>query len=884
MLFGKIILPMAAGMILCACVSTKKAAPGKSINSSISSVSPKMDTVRNDTTKKSNKLLPYEKVITEKAVTSRGLILVHKVDEKYYFEIQDSLLNKDILVVNRISKSAAEVRPVRGMIGYAGDEIGRNIIELTKGPSKNVFIRRRSFIERSFDSTENGLFKSVSNSSLQPIVAAFDIKAITPDSTGFVLDITDYINSDNDIFLFDGSAKANFKLGVVQKDKSYIESITAFPINVEIKTLKTYGAGDAATTFELNSSIILLPKQQMQPRFFDGRVGYFATFFRNFDKNPQRVDYTEMINRWRLEPREEDIDKYKEGILVEPKKPIVFYIDPATPKKWIPYLIQGVNDWQKAFEKAGFKNAIHARLAPTKEEDSTWSLEDVRYSVIVYKPSVTPNASGPHINDPRTGEILESHINWYHNVMQLLHDWYMIQAGPNDPKARKMQFDDALMGQLIRFVSSHEVGHTLGLRHNFGASSTVPVEKLRDKKWVEENGFCPSIMDYARFNYVAQPEDCISEKGIFPRIGVYDEWAIEWGYRWLPHLVTEQEQKPYMNKWISETVAKDNRLWFGSETSADPRCQSEDLGDNAVKAGEYGIKNLKRVMQNVVHWTNEPGEDYDNLRRMQTAISDQFKRYINHAASNLASNKYDDKRYGESGAVYTFPTKSQQKEMIRFIDEQLFTTPEWLMSKDVFVLTGTGTIYSLIELQKQILPKIISNSTFGRLAFARFNDPNETYSINELLIDVDSRVMKEIKTRKPIDEYRRNLQKQYILQLISIVQPDPQTEGNDFSEKNFFTWNKWTDVPSVVNAHMRRVLKEIQSALPGYKDADSRMHLMDLKERLKKALEPGKQQQQINNQPGNNAFTEFPYELRAEKTYTDQNCKGCSMWRRGLSD
>ena len=445
---------------------------------------------------------------------------------------------------------------IGGFFGYAGDQIGQNVIRFEKGPNNKIFLRNISYAEYAKDST-SPMFSAVNNSNIQPIAAAFDIKSFSKDSAGVVIEITDYINGDNDVLHFNSGLKSALRFAAIQSDKSYIVSVKSYPINIEIKTVKTYsrmpsppiggggfggGTGSGNMTVELNSSLVMLPKVPMQARYFDPRVGYFTVGYTDYDANPQGVESIQLIKRWRLEPKEEDMEKYKRGELVEPKKPIIFYIDPATPKKWIPYLIQGVNDWQAAFEKAGFKNAIMAKMAPTVEEDSTWSLEDARYSAIVYKPSDVANASGPSISDPRTGEIMESHINWYHNVMELIHDWYFIQTAAVDPKARKMVYDDELMGQLIRFVSSHEVGHTLGLRHNFGSSSTVPVENLRNKAWVEANGHTPSIMDYARFNYVAQPEDNISEVGLFPRIGDYDKWAIEWGYKLFPQYKTPEEK------------------------------------------------------------------------------------------------------------------------------------------------------------------------------------------------------------------------------------------------------------------------------------------------------------------------------------------------------
>ena len=555
---------------------------------------------------------PYDQVITAKASTRKGMITTHKIEDKFFFEIADTTLGRDILVVSRISKSGAEVRAVQG---YAGDQIGSAVIRFEKGPNNRIFMRKVSYRTYGPDSTTS-MYQSLKNSNIQAIAASFNIAAYTTDKKGSVIDITDYLNSDNDIFYFSSPAsKTRFRLGAQQADRSYIQNLRSFPTNVEINTVKTYsltaaanpfggaaapamggGASAGSSTIELNTSLVILPKVPMKARYFDPRVGYFAVGYTDFDLNPQGVKEIELIKRWRLEPKPQDLAKYKRGELVEPIKPIIFYIDPATPKKWVPYLIAGVNDWAKAFEKAGFKNAVMGKEAPTFKQDSTWSIDDARNSAIVYKPSEIANASGPSISDPRSGEIMESHINWFHNVQKLVHDWYMIQTAAVDTRARKMTFSDELMGDLIRFVSSHEVGHTLGLRHNYGSSSTVPTELLRDKKWVEANGHTPSIMDYARFNYVAQPEDKISPKGLYPRIGDYDKWAIEWGYKYFPETKNAQQEVPILNKMVIES-AKNRRLWFGTETNPDdPHSQNEDLSDNAMKASTYGIKNLKVIL------------------------------------------------------------------------------------------------------------------------------------------------------------------------------------------------------------------------------------------------------------------------------------------------
>ena len=524
---------------------------------------PVKDTTAMDSTKrqgpppKKGEPQPYDKVITKKAISATGFFKVHKVEDKYFFEINDSILNRDILIVNRIAKGAAGGRV--STLGYGGDQIGKSVIQFEKGPNNKVFLRSISHAEISSDTTADGMFRALMNSNVQPLEASFAIAAFAKDSS-VVFDVTDYIDGDNDILFFDSRVKRSLNLTGQLRDRSYIQELKAFPMNIEIRTLKTYmkspppvpggnpmmSGGASPATYELNSSLVLLPKDPMKPRYFDPRVGFFATGNIDFDANPQGVKRISMATRWKLEPKPEDVEKYLKGELVEPADPIVYYIDPATPKKWVPFLIQGVNDWQVAFEQAGFKNAIVAKEAPLN--DPTWSLDDARNSAIVYKPSPIANASGPHTNDPRSGQILETHINWYHNVMELLQNWYFIQGSPSDARARKMIFDDALMGQLIRFVSSHEVGHTLGLRHNFGSSAATPVEKLRDAKWLKENGHTASIMDYARFNYVAQPEDKVGDAGMFPHIGEYDKWAIEWGYRWLPQFKTAKEEAPYLNQ------------------------------------------------------------------------------------------------------------------------------------------------------------------------------------------------------------------------------------------------------------------------------------------------------------------------------------------------
>jgi len=793
------------------------------------STSVKTDTAKVKKDDKKKPLIkPYKEVITDKAVSDQGVFTVHKIDDKYYFEIPDSMLKKEFLLVTRLTKAAAGMRS--GSTGYAGDQIGQQVVAFEKGPKDKILLRAISFVDYAKDSTSD-MYNSVRRNNVQPIVKSFDVKTYGVNTKSSVIEVTDLLNSDNEMVSFSVSYKDAFKVGAFQKDMSFVNFVKSFPNNIEINTTKTFARTlgrlipgtlpadipkiSGNYTVEINASLVLLPENKMQARYFDPRVGYFTVGYTDFDLDPQGVKRISLVKRWKLEPKPQDLEKYKRGELVEPAKPIVFYIDPATPKKWVPFLIQGVNDWKKAFEKAGFKNAIYAKV-PDAKTDPEWSLEDARFSAIVYKPSDVPNASGPSISDPRTGEILESHINWYHNVMMLLRNWYFVQASPNDPRARKVEFDDQLMGELIRFVSSHEVGHTLGLRHNFGSSSTVPVEKLRDKKWLEKNGHTPSIMDYARFNYVAQPEDNIGDSGIMPRIGDYDDWAIEWGYRRFYQYNTPDKEKEYLNKWVIKNL-QNNRLWFGTESNPlDPRSQSEQVGDNAMIASTYGVKNLKRIIDNLEKWTATPNEDYENLGTMYDQVTLQFKRYLGHVSKYIGGQMETPKTAEQSGAVYEAVPKNDQKEAMKFLEENVFTTPQWLIKKDIFEKTGKTPVKTVEDIQNGVLSRILSPMVLQNMYQMETVDQN-TYTITELFSDLNSSI---IKKENP-DVYGRNLQRNYVDNLIKLV----DTKSYDRS-----------DVSAIARGNLNSIKKEISAKT----DANmvNKYHYEDLVFRIEKALDP----------------------------------------------
>ncbi len=798
---------------------------------------------------------PYKEIITDKAVTQYGLFTVHKVDDKWYFEIQDSLFNREILAITRFDKSPA------GSHSYGGEKVNEQTIRWEKGPSDNVFLRVMTIVSVASDSSQP-IAQAVRNSNVDPIAAAFDIKAFGKDSGSVVIDVTDFFKLDNQPVSLGPDLKRRYGLGGISSERSYISYIHSFPLNTEVRSVKTFSSSSGpsgmtfgtssvslpaadvagAVTMELNNSFILLPAVPMRKRIFDPRVGYFASEYSVYSDSSQRTATSTFIHHWRLEPKDEDLARWKRGELVEPKKPIVFYVDPATPKQWRPYLIAGINDWQSAFEKAGFKNAIIGKEWP--EKDSTMNLEDARFSVIRYFASDIENAYGPNEADPRTGEILTSNIGWYHNVMKLLHDWYMIQAGAVDPRARKMIFDDSLMGTLIRFVSSHEIGHTLGLRHNMGSSSQTPVEKLRNKAWVEANGHTASIMDYARFNYVAQPEDNIGPKGLYPRIGPYDKWAIQWGYKLIPDTKNEEEDKKILNRWIIDSLNANPRLWFGGEAqNFDPRSQTEDLSNNSIKASEYGVLNLKRILVQLPVWTKEEADTYDNLEDMYSQLVGQFSRYMNHVAKNVGGIYETFKSVEQQGDVYEPTPKNIQEEAVSFLQDQLFTTPYWLLDKNILNKISSPASSELISnTQGSVLNSLLSSSRLFRMEVIsdRFGKTG-VYGPEDLINDLERGLWKELSSPKAIDPFRRNLQKQYVDIMISLMNPAQPVipAGLPRGLMIFFGADiKNTDIPSIARGHLTALRSKILTASNLSTDKLSKYHLQDVAERIRQALNP----------------------------------------------
>jgi hypothetical protein len=801
---------------------------------------------------------PYNKVIDTTAVTQVGLITVHKMDNKYLFEIPDSILGSEIMTITRYSKT-----PAGGGI-FGGEEINRQVVRWEKGLNNNVLLRSVTYVIMSPDQ-DKPLAQAVKNSTSDPIIGNYDVLAYKKDEsgkiTGYVLDLSTTFDADVQTFSLDPIKKQLLNIQTFQKDKSFLSKVSSFPINTEIRSVKTFtttppkintaptpkigidlpSALDAGViTLELNTSMILLPKTPMRKREFDARVGYFANQYDVFEEESQKSETKVFAVRWRLEPKTpEDAQKQKSGELIEPLKPIVYYIDPATPDKWKKYIKQGIDDWQVAFEAAGWKNAIRGEYWP--ENDPTMSLEDARFSVLRYFAAEIQNAYGPNVHDPRSGEILESHIGWYHNIMSLLRNWYLIQTAAVDPAARVKKFDDKLMGELIRFVSSHEVGHTLGLRHNMGASSATPVEKLRDKEFQAINGHTSSIMDYARFNYVAQPEDDV--KDLFPKIGDYDKWAIKWGYSYFQDANTEKEEKVILNEMTKEAY-KNNRLWFGTETSPyDPRYQTEDIGDNAMRASEYGIKNLKRILPNLLEWSSEKGESYSELDELYGALTGQFRRYMGHVTKNVGGIYDSPKTYDMTGNQFTVVPKSIQKDAVLFLNTQLFNTPKWLLDQNVLSkINPENGVEAIKAMQDATLSSLMAGDRMVRLLEASAAS-KDNYSVDELITDLNKGIFSELKSNSAIDMYRRNLQKLYVDKMIELLKPGSTTVravpvGVSYGFSSRKVNLAQTDLPSIARGQLINLRTDIKLSASKMTDRMSKYHALDLISRITLGLDP----------------------------------------------
>lgn len=764
------------------------------------------------------KELPYDQLIKKPGSVREGIFTVRHIEDKWYFEIPDSIIGRYLLAVTRFTGVPQSFGK------FSGEAVNQQTIYFEQRDAKNLVLR--AYVLSQEADPDSRISKTLKASTVDPIIASFKVIGRNKTTKAQMIEVTPLFAKDNGVVSISANSAKELKLGALQADRTFVDTMKVYPINVEVATTRTYAStpssspasATGAITVALNTSIVLLPKVPMRKRVWDNRVGYFTNRYTIFSDEQTKTDRQQFISRFRLEPK--DVRKYRKGQLTEPIKPIVFYIDPATPKKWVPYLKKGIEDWNVAFEAAGFKNAIRAEDFP---DDSTMSVDDARFSVLRYLPAEIENAYGPRIVDPRSGEIIESHICWYHNVMNLLTKWYMIQCGPLDKRAQTMKMDDSLMGELIRFVSSHEVGHTLGLRHNMGASHATPVEKLRDKKWVEQHGHTASIMDYARFNYVAQPEDGISERGLFPRINDYDKWAIRWGYQYRPEFKDEMEEKEKLMDETTAILAKNPRLWFGGEgRNEDPRAQTEDLGDDNVKASDYGIKNLKRIVVALPEWTRQKNDQYKDRIEMWQSVIQQFNRYTNHVLKNVGG-RYLNNMPGQK--PYEVAPAQKGRDAVDYIGRQLFDAPLWLYPSTMTDVTGVDAAGEISAQQTRVLKTLLNASLLDKIY--KDQQAKGAYQFTDYLNDVFRTVWKPLTGLNDVKaRTRRLLERAYVEQLDSLLNPVKKEKPTPADRANS------SDAMLYMEQHLAKIEAFCKAQAAQSKDIDL-LHYNDLLRQLK---------------------------------------------------
>jgi hypothetical protein len=764
---------------------------------------------------------PYAQAIPRDATADSGMFVVHSTPDRVLFEIPDSLLGREMLMISRW----ASVPTNFGGFNPAGFSAQEQIMTWERRGDR-VLLRKHSYDQVAADSAPIAL--SVTANNLAPIVASFPIAAITPDSGGVVIDVTDFYEGDTPaISGLSPARRREYGVRRLDPERSYINSARSYPMNVEVRHTQTFEATTppsdehiGALTIDMNQSLVLLPRDPMRPRHADDRVGYFSIRQINFGIADQKAPEQRFIRRWRLEPS--DPAAYARGELVEPVKPIVYYLDPATPPEYRSCVRDGIEDWQAAFETAGFRNAILAADPPSSAEDPDWNPEDVRYSVVRWAASITRNAQGPSTSDPRTGEIIESDIVWYHNHLRSYRNRLLIETGAANPAVRSLPIDEGLMCEAMRQVIAHEVGHALGLPHNMISSSAYPVDSLRSPTFAARMGVAPSIMDYARQNYVAQPGDGLAGADFIRRIGPYDHHSINWGYRVLPDAPTPGAEVATLNRWITDRAGDPvYRFLQGQPSAADPRAQTEDIGDDPVRASTYGIENLKRVLPNLIRWTTRPGEDYTDLEEIYGEFVGQWYRYVNHVAAVIGGVHADLKTADQAGAVYNPVPRAEQERALGFIAEQVLEEPVWILDQAVLDRIGTGGPQQLQQRQAAMVSSLLSSGRLARMAELELTHPGRAWPVGEYLDDVRSAVWGSAAVTAR-NAYRRALHRAHVARLTALL--NSETDA--------------TDVRALARAQLVSVRAAANTAA-GQATGVARAHLRDIVERIDEALEPG---------------------------------------------
>lgn len=772
---------------------------------------------------------PYDRVITKEAKTDEGLFTVHRIGDRLFYEIPQDKLGRELLWVSQIARTTLGA-------GYGGQAAGNRVVRWERRGDR-ILLRSVSYDVVADPSSP--IAKAVEAANNDAIIMAFNVEAEKDGNP--VIDVSRLFTTD--VTEFSGRTRVGARS--FDASRSFIDRAVSFPENIEVEATHTYnnppaeagGRGNApgggrgrgqslrpgSHTVVMHYSMVLLPEKPMQPRLYDHRVGYFSTSKIDYSADEHRAPQRRYITRWRLEKKDPN------AALSEPVKPITYYIDPATPAKWVPYLKAGVESWNEAFEAAGFKNAVVAKDAPTPQEDPDWSPEDARYSVIRWLPSTIENASGPHIHDPRSGEILETDIQFYHNVMNLARNWYFVQVGALDPRAQKLPLPDELMGKLVQYVAAHEVGHTLGFQHNMKASSMYTLAQVRDAKWVKENGHTPTLMDYSRFNYVAQPEDRIAVEDLIPKIGPYDKWATMWGYKPIPGATSPEAEKKTLDEWARQ---QDKTPWlrFSTQGSAgtDPGELTEAVGDeNAVQATTLGMKNLERVATMLLSaTTTRPGEPFDDLAEVYGRMLGQWSLEMNHVAAIVGGYNSQQKHIGQEGVRFNLIPKTKQESAVTYLVDNAFHAPRWALNPEILRrIEPVGVLDRIESAQTRVLNSLLSSGRINRLVEQEAVDGPAAYAPLDFLEDIRKGVFSEVygATVQPIDPYRRNLQRAYVETLSNRVN-GAQAQSDD------------------VRAFFRGELKALEADLQQNAristDRATTLHVEDLRQQIARALDP----------------------------------------------